>query len=301
MTYIFGVFELDATALELRKSGRLVALEPQPARALSLLVERAGQTVSREDLSARLWGTDTHVDFDRGLAYCIGQIRLALGDSGESPRFIQTLPKRGFKFVAPTTTRGATDVGGVVAPIMPGGCVQPAGRLSVSPRMRRIALGLAIVLLLTALATAFADRVIHRSRRPIVAVSIFDNETGDSRYDRAVHALSDTVVDRLTGLGPSQVGIIGNAAILRMPRNERDLDRIEAQTGASHVILAQLQPLKGELSLLMHLIRLDDGTHLWTRRTARRPAGSLEGLDEEAASLVESGVRQHLLTATPNP
>ena len=299
VTYSFGVFELDATSLELRKSGRLVALEPQPARVLSLLVERAGQTVSREDVSARVWGTDTHVDFDSGLAYCIGRIRLALGDNGESPRFIQTLPKRGFKFIAPTTIRGATDVGGVAA-IMPGGCTQPAGGIPVSPRMRRIALGLAMVLLLTALATAFADRVFHGSRRPIIAVSIFDNETGDSRYDRAVHALSDTVVDRLTGLGPSQIGVIGNAAILRMPRNERDLDRIEAQTGASHVILAQLQPLKGDLSLLMHLIRLDDGTHLWTRRIARRAADSLEGLDEEAAGLIESGVRQHLLPAT-NP
>ena len=109
--------------------------------------------------------------------------------------------------------------------------------------------------------------------------------------------MSDAVVDRLTALGPNQIGVVGNAAILRMPRSRRDLEQIEAETGASHVILAQLQPAKGNLSLLMHLIRLDDGTHLWTRRIPRPSADSLEGLDEEAASVIEAGVRAHVLTA----
>jgi TolB-like protein len=108
--------------------------------------------------------------------------------------------------------------------------------------------------------------------------------------------MSDAVVDRLTGLGPAKVGVVGNASILRMPRNGRDLERIEAETGASHVILAQLQPSKGDLTLLMHLIRLDDGTHLWTRRIARPGNDSLDGLDAEAATMIEAGVRAHVLT-----
>ena len=85
--------------------------------------------------------------------------------------------------------------------------------------------------------------------------------------------------------------------MLRMPRSQRDLERIVAETGASHLILAQLQPSNGQLSLLIHLIRLDDGTHLWTRRITRLSGDSLEGLDEEAASLIEAGVRAHVLTA----
>jgi len=300
MTYVFGVFEFDAASHELRKSGRLIALEPQPARALGLLLERAGQTVSREELSAWVWGHDTHVDFNRGLAYCVSQIRSALGDSGESSRFIQTLPKRGFRFIAPATPRDRADTTTVAAPIVPGGCVQPTGWKAVSSRAVRVAFPVAGLLVLGALVVAFSDRLDSQPRRPIVAVSIFDNETGDSRYDRAVHALSDTVVDRLTSLGPNRIGIVGNAAILRMPRNERDLDRIEAQTGASHLILAQLQPSNGDLTLLMHLIRLDDGTHLWTRRIARPANGSLDGLDLEAARMIESGVREHVLPASPN-
>jgi DNA-binding winged helix-turn-helix (wHTH) protein/TolB-like protein len=299
MTYVFGVFEFDSGRLELRKAGRPVALEPQPARALSLLLQRAGETVSREDLSAHIWGDGTHVDFNRGLAYCVGQIRGALGDEGDNPRFIQTLPKRGFKFIAPVTTSERIDPAPNAASVMPGGCVQPGGAVEVRPRTVATAAAVAAVLLVAILAATFGARAVRQWRRPIVAVSIFDNETGDRRYDLAVHRLSDSVVDQLTRLGPERIGVVGNAAVLRIPRNARDLERIASQTGASHVILAQLQPSKGDLSLLMHLIRLDDGTHLWTRRIARPDSGSLNGLDEEAAGMIESGVLEHILS--PNP
>src|SRR5207244_9186260 len=99
--YRFGAFEFDDSAAILKRRDRLVALEPQPARALALLLSRAGEVVTREELRAHLWGSDTHVDFDRGLAYCIGQLRASLWDAAESPRFVQTLPRRGFRFIAP--------------------------------------------------------------------------------------------------------------------------------------------------------------------------------------------------------
>ena len=101
MRHKFGVFEFDAETGELRKNGRTVALEPQPAKALALLLARAGEVVSRDDLRDAVWGSDTHVDYERGIAYCLSQIRTALGDSGDNPRFVQTIPKRGFKFIAP--------------------------------------------------------------------------------------------------------------------------------------------------------------------------------------------------------
>ena len=105
MTYRFGIFTFDDRAAMLTRSDRPVALEPQPARALALLLSRAGEVVTRDELRAHLWGDDTHVDFDRGLAYCIGQLRTALGDSADNPRFIQTLPRRGFSFIAPVDAR----------------------------------------------------------------------------------------------------------------------------------------------------------------------------------------------------
>ena len=104
MVYRFGVFEFDDDGKELRKNGRSVAIERQPAKALTLLVSRAGEIVTRDELREVVWGKDTHVDFDRGLAYCVSQVRTALGDSGDNPRFVQTIPKQGFKFIAPVTT-----------------------------------------------------------------------------------------------------------------------------------------------------------------------------------------------------
>src|SRR5215467_13685060 len=95
----FGEFEIDTAAGELRKSGQLVSLPPQPFKVLALLVRRAGQPVSREEIRQEIWGDQTVVDFERGLNFAINKIRSALGDSADSPTYIQTLPRRGYRFV----------------------------------------------------------------------------------------------------------------------------------------------------------------------------------------------------------
>ena len=107
MIYRFGLFEFDPAAGELRKQGRVVRIEPQPARALALLLAHPGAVISREQLRAHVWEEGTHVDFDRGLAYCVGQVRTALGDSADNPRFVETLPRRGYRFIAPVQTEEA--------------------------------------------------------------------------------------------------------------------------------------------------------------------------------------------------
>src|SRR6476660_5418707 len=100
----FGVFEVDRQSGELRKQGVRVRLRDQAFQVLLLLLERPGKVVTREDLQRRLWTADTFVDFDRGLNKAVNRLREALGDSAESPRFIETLPKRGYRFIAPVET-----------------------------------------------------------------------------------------------------------------------------------------------------------------------------------------------------
>jgi len=97
----FGVFELDLTAGELRKNGRKLHLQEQPFQILALLLERAGDVVTREELRQKLWPADTFVDFDHGLNTAVNKLREALGDSASSPRFIETLARRGYRFIAP--------------------------------------------------------------------------------------------------------------------------------------------------------------------------------------------------------
>jgi TolB-like protein/DNA-binding winged helix-turn-helix (wHTH) protein/Tfp pilus assembly protein PilF len=97
----FGIFELDLNTGELRKSGTLVSLPPQPFKILALLTNHAGQLVPREEIRKQIWGDQTFVDFEKGLNFAIKRIREALGDDAGSPRYIETLPRRGYRFIAP--------------------------------------------------------------------------------------------------------------------------------------------------------------------------------------------------------
>src|SRR6478609_9135266 len=97
----FGFFEVDTRSGELRRQGSRINLQDQPFQALLLLLQHPGEMVSREELSKRLWPEDTFVDFERGLNKAINKLRAALRDDAEKPRFIETLPQRGYRFIAP--------------------------------------------------------------------------------------------------------------------------------------------------------------------------------------------------------
>src|SRR5690349_294481 len=117
----FGRFEVDLRLGELRKNGLRVKLTGQPFQILVILLEHPGDLVTREQLQQRLWSSDTFVDFDRGLNAAINRVREALGDSAENPRFVETLPRRGYRFIAPLADSGAAR-----APL-------PAAESNVSP------------------------------------------------------------------------------------------------------------------------------------------------------------------------
>lgn len=105
----FGVFELDLSAGELRKSGVRLRLQEQPFQVLALLLERAGDVVTREELRQKLWPSDTFVDFDHSLNTAINKVREVLGDSAASPRYVETLARRGYRFIAPVEKNGWSD------------------------------------------------------------------------------------------------------------------------------------------------------------------------------------------------
>jgi DNA-binding winged helix-turn-helix (wHTH) protein len=186
MIYRFGVFEFDDETKELRRNGRAVALEPQPAKALALLLSRAGDVVSREELREAVWGKDTHVDFDRGLAYCLSQIRDGARRQRRQSAFVQTIPKTGFKFIAP----------GATAP-------QAASQRRSPPRRWGLAWRSLVVPHVVLSAFALGSCAMRRppeSRR--------DRGVGLRQRNRpcrirsAVAGLSDLVVERLTKLDP---------------------------------------------------------------------------------------------------
>ncbi len=116
----FGVFEVDQRAGELRRNGARVKLQEQPFQILALLLERPGEVVTREELQSRLWPADTFVDFDHSLNAAVRRLRDALGDSAENPRFVETVARRGYRFLAPVRGGGpAVDAEVSVPPIHP--------------------------------------------------------------------------------------------------------------------------------------------------------------------------------------
>jgi cholera toxin transcriptional activator len=121
----FGVFEIDLSAGELRKNGVKQRLQGQPFQVLTVLLERAGEVVTREELQQKLWPSDTFVDFDHSLNTAINKVREALGDSASSPRFVETLARRGYRFIAPVQTDAPAPKPEIPAPAAPTAPVRP--------------------------------------------------------------------------------------------------------------------------------------------------------------------------------
>jgi DNA-binding winged helix-turn-helix (wHTH) protein/TolB-like protein len=260
----FGLFTFDPDTLELQREGLPVRLQAQPAQVLAALLATPGELVTRESLRQTVWGDGTFVDFDRGLNFCIAQIRSALGDSADSPRYIRTVPKRGYQFIAPAQAGVPDGVAAVPNPTI--------------PRRRIWPLWAAGVLLILAAGGVFGWRRVATPPKVRVAVVHFDNETGRPALDRFAQDLSDTLVGELTTAGGDRLGVIGNAAILRQPRGKRDLREIARSLDASYVILGQVQSGGKNVRVLAHLIRMPEQTHL---KVIRTDIGAVDALETE--------------------
>lgn len=270
----FGLFELDPATGDLRREGRPVRLQPQPARVLALLASRPGEVVTREELRQEIWNDGTFVDFERGLNFCISQIRTALNDSADSPRFIETLPRRGYRFIAPVAPRA------VSPPSVPAICVPP--RRIPKWRVAAAGLGIVAIVLIALLAASGRDSRIR------VAVVPFDNETGDSRYGNLGQGIADATVARLAAPGRvERLAVVGNSAALRQPRSFRDLKAIGQEAAVEYVVLAQVKRDASRVRLIAHLIRVSDEAHVWAQ-TFDRDAFTLDVQAEIAEQIAKS-------------
>ena len=277
----FGLFELDPASGDLRREGRPVRLQPQPARVLALLVSRPGEVVTREELRRQIWSDGTFVDFERGLNFCIAQIRSALQDSADSPRFIETLPRRGYRFIAPVAPS--------VSPLAASVPTAQEGPVPIErrglPGGRLIAGGLAIgTIVLIAMLAASGGR----DSRVRVAVVPFDNETGDTSYGNLGQGIADATVARLAAPGRvDRLAVVGNSAALRQPRSFRDLKAIGQEASVEYVVLAQVKRDASKVRLIAHLIRVSDEAHVWAQ-TFDRDAFTLEAQADIAEQIAKA-------------
>jgi DNA-binding winged helix-turn-helix (wHTH) protein/tetratricopeptide (TPR) repeat protein len=184
--YRFGPFELDAAAGELLKQGSPVSLQEQPFRLLVVLLESSGEVVTRAEIQSRIWEENTFVDFDSSLRVAVGKLRTALGDDAANPRYIETIPKRGYRFLGPATQSQTP-----ANPLLPAVTEEasPAGARARSRLSRRWFIG--VVSLLLAGIGAAALLFVYRSKKPLterdtVVLADFTNTTGDPVFDETL-------------------------------------------------------------------------------------------------------------------
>lgn len=171
----FGVFEADLRSGELHKQGLRIKLQEQPFQVLKILLQRPGEVVPREQLRSEIWQSDTFVDFDNGLNTSINKLREALGDSADSPRYIETLPRRGYRFIAPVTEIDGTTRGTAAGVSMPW-----------QPSSRKIVVTAAVVVLAVGIAGGLLWRVRQARRlteKDTIVLGDFANSTGDAVFD----------------------------------------------------------------------------------------------------------------------
>jgi len=273
--YRFGVFEFDDDALDLRRDGAVVHLQAQPKQVLACLLRNADRTVSREELKRAVWDDQTFVDFERGLNFCIAQIRSALGDEAARPVYIRTFARQGYQFIAPVERIGAD-----------ASTARPAAQAAFGGWQRWLAAAAMTLLIAVGISANYLMKPAP-VQPPVVAVVRFDNETGNADMTRFSDALTDDVVERLTSLSGGRCAVIGNAQILRMPREQRNLGMIASSLHANFIVLGQVQAHGGQVRILAHLIRMPEQTHLLVTRLDRSLDNPLD-LESRASQTIGS-------------
>jgi len=249
----FGVFEVDLRAGELRKRGLKVRLQEQPFQILAMLLEHPGEVVTREELQRKLWRADVFVEFDQGLNNAIKKLRAALGDSAENPRFVETLARHGYRFLARVN-----------------GADLPAAVNAVAPeamrrRARTAVLVLVAMLAVLSLAVWQWTRTHAKSLsgKTMLAVLPFDNLSGNPEQDYFSDGLTEEMIAQLGNLDPQRLGVIARASAMQYKHSPKGAAQIGRELGVDYLLEGSARRADGRVRITAQLIQVSDQTHLW--------------------------------------
>jgi TolB-like protein/DNA-binding winged helix-turn-helix (wHTH) protein/tetratricopeptide (TPR) repeat protein len=298
----FGSFELDLRTGELRKGGFRVRLQEQPLRILALLVDRAGELVTREDLRQTLWSHDTYVDFDRGLNNAVRRLREALGDSADAPRFVETLARRGYRFIAPVerlpmvpAEAPRPPAPAVAAPALPAAAPVPV-RPPLPARLRTGLLATAAGLaLLAALYGAWprASSTAAGRGRAMLLVLPFVNLSGDPEQEYFSDGLTEEMIARLAVLQPTELGVIARTSAMHYKGTQKRTDQIGRELGVAYILESSVRRAGNRVRVTTQLIAADTQEHLWSE-TYERELGDVLRLQVEVAEAIAGQVQVRL-------
>ncbi len=287
----FGPFEFDPQTGELRKQGLRIRLEGQPVAILRMFLERPGQLLSREEIQKRLWAADTFVDFEQSLNAAVKRLRSALGDSADAPRYVETLARQGYRFVASVeAVPMAPPSGGSTEP-PPSGPGQAPG---TTAKPGRWLLWGALVLLLV-LAAALGRRVVlprapHAAGRFMLVVLPFRNLSGDPRQEYFADGMTEEMITQLGSLDPRHLGVIARTSAMKYVGSHVDGAQVARELGVDYVLEGSVTRTTNQVRVTAQLIQASDQTDLWADEYDR-PVSDMLKLQSDVARAIAARIR----------
>lgn len=310
----FGVFELDLVSEELFKRGIRVKIQGQPLQVLAVLLERPGEIITREELRKRVWDDDTFVDFDHSLNISINKLRDTLGDSAATPRFIETLPRRGYRFLAPVSLEVPPEFSPTTpGPEAPLSAVSEAAfpklatavptkeegkAIRLRPSIWITIAGGAVLLVSFALwLWPLGDRLGTSHRRPMLAVLPFDDLTGDPHNEYFVAGLHDELISQLGRLDASHLGVIARSSAVQYSNTHKSIDQIGRELHVDYILNGAVRQGAGHFRITAALIKVSDQDQLWVE-TYEPDMGEILSLQKDLAQKVASALSMEFQPAT---
>jgi TolB-like protein/DNA-binding winged helix-turn-helix (wHTH) protein/Flp pilus assembly protein TadD len=307
---LFGAFELDLSTGELRSievsdpnnPNNKVLLREQVFQILRMLLEREGKIVTREEIQGRLWPADTIVDFDRSINATIKTLRRALGDSADNPRYIETLGRRGYRFMLPIqylasesgtalerdSEREQTDERSETA---------ARGQRRITPHWWKAPLVLASAVILVGAGYIswrhFRATGPPRSQKNMLAVLPFKNLTGDTNKEYLADGLTEETISQLSRLDPQQLGVIARTSVMGYKDKDERLDQIGRDLSVQYVLENSLRQSGNHMRLTAQLVQVKDQTHLWSQ-DYDYPVKDILSIEDDVAKAVAREIRVRL-------
>lgn len=287
----FDDFELDVRAGELRKAGEKLRLQGQPIQVLATLLNSAGELVTREELRAQVWPAETFVDFDHSLHNAIARIREALGDSAGTPRYIETLPRRGYRFIGTVERVGTEEP----APSRPNEQFSEAPVAPVRSRPRKMLVAVPLLVVAIAIVLILVSTVSRRATAtpPVRSIAVLPlaNFSGDPAQEYFVDGMTDELITDLAKIGTLRV--ISRTSVMSYKGTSKSLPEIARELNVDGIVEGSVTRSGQRVRITAQLLYGPTDKHLWAE-TYDRDLGDVLGLQSEVAQAIAQQVRAQL-------
>lgn len=290
--YEFGAYQLDIEEKVLVRGGESIALPPKDLETLIVLVEQAGHIVGKEELLEKVW-PGVFIE-ENNLARRIFNLRQVLGEDSPGRQFIETVPKRGYRFIGSVREKGGGSDQSATTMVVAGDSSQPTAR---GNRIRWMWALAAVLFVGAGLGARHLWRVRHSSaQRVMLAVLPFENLSGDSNEDYFADGLTEEMIAQLGQVQPSRLGVIARTSIVRYKHTRESIAQIGQELGVGYVMEGSVRRAGGRVRITAQLIQASQQTHVWAE-SYERPLDDVLAIQKEIAQKVTDSLSIELLPA----